>query len=429
MTEFQLERADEERYLVGLLLTVTARSLRDEALGRVAPEDFGSGVYGGIWAAARRLSVNEQPVTRRNLLAETRQEAGGSVVEQTLDGLDGFVPIAAEFPRVVAAVLSAGKRRRLVEALRHSIQRAMSAEDFGSAYAIAKDSLDKLADESDETADLVSIGAVIAGLEERFKNGVQEQAIESPWPDFNERAAGGFHRGRLHVIGARPGEGKSIAAHQSAAWAAGSGRPSLIFSMEMGAQEVGGRLLANGAKIEMGEISRLQLQGDSWRRYDEFADRSRNWPLWIIDRPNLTVDYIKSVCRTQKHRTGLDVVCIDYLQLLSLTGLHSREQQVSELARQFKNLSRELDCAVLLPSQLNRDTARRGKPSLADLRESGGIESHADLVVLLARQVYPEGHEGAGQYSNKIVLDIAKNRFGPTGSIELDWRGHYASIG
>lgn len=424
-----LDREAEERYLVGLLLPVTLRTMRDEALGRVDPADFGTGRYAGLWAAARRLRERDLPIDRRSLLAEARVEAGGSLADQVLDGLDGYLPPVVGFSAAVNGVAVAGKIRRLLNGLDRARQRAERAEDFGSAYSVVLDELERIADRDSEAPDLTPIAEVLADLDHQFKTGGGAQAIASPWLDFNDRAAGGFHRGRVHVIGGRPGEGKSIAGHQATAYAAEAGHPSVIFSMEMGRLEVGGRLLANGSRIDMGEIARGSLAGDSWDRMAEFVSRARDWPLWVVDRSNLTVDYIKSVCRTQKRRRGLDVVCVDYLQLLSMQGIQSREQQVSEIARQFKNLARELDCAVLLPCQLNRDSAKRGKPSLADLRESGGIEAHADLVVLLARQVFPEGHEAAGQYNGEIALDIAKNRFGPTGSMNLPWRGCYASIG
>lgn len=434
-----LAREDEERYLLGLLLPVTLHTLRERALDQVSPEHFGSGHYGGIWAAAQRLRANDRPINRRNLVAECGTEAGGSRVPQLLDQLVGYIPPQHEFARVVRDVVTAGKLRMLVGACVRAMQRAMTAEDFGQAYSVALEELERLA-EQDEGDDLVPIGRIVAELGERFKAGPGNRAIPSPWPDFNERGAGGFHRGRLYVIGARPGDGKSIAAHQAAAHAAECGQHAVIFSMEMGRHEVGDRLLANGSReldergklgpgIDLGEITAMRLSADSWRRYGEFADRTQGWPLWVVDRGGQTVESIKSTCRMMKRRRGLDMVCVDYLQLLSIESIKSREQQVSEIARQFKNLSRELECAVLLPSQLNRNSVHRGKPSLADLRESGGIEAHADVVVLLSRGVFPDDHGQAGLYDGTIDLDVAKNRFGPVGSINLPWRGCYASIG
>jgi replicative DNA helicase len=428
--EFPLERPTEERFLVGLLLPPALRTLRDEALQRVDPEHFGTMHYGGMWAAAQRLRANEQLIDRRSLLAEIRTEVGGQGVPQILDSLIGYTPTTHEYPNVIREVINAGKLRRLVETLGRAQQRAYTAEDPDAAYAVALEELERLADRREEAGGVTHLSAIMDGLAEDFRNGLGDKAIPSPWPDFNERAAGGFHRGRLHVIGARPGEGKSIAGHQAALYAAAHGRSAVIFSMEMSNAEVGGRMLANDSRVEMNEVAKLQLSEDSWRRYNEFTERSRDMPLWVIDRSNMTVELISSIARTHKRRHGLDVMCVDYLQLMGMKGVQSREQAVSEIARRLKNLARELDCAVLLPSQLNRETARRGKPSLADLRESGGIEAHADLVLLLARQRFPENHDTApGKYNGRIVLDIAKNRFGQTGDIELDWRGHYATIG
>jgi replicative DNA helicase len=424
-----LNALDEEQYLVSLLLPVTTRTLRDSALDMIDPDDFGSGQFGGLWAAARLLRSRDKPINRRTLLAAAHEVSGGHAAEMILDRLDGSVPMPADFPHAVDVVKRYGQLRRLLVVAERIKQRVLSAEDFGGAYGAALDELNKLA-EDDEGDDFVSIGEVVAGLEQRFKTGNTASVIPTPWAELNDKTAGGLHRGRLIVIGARPGDGKSIGAHQIAAFAAEHGHPAVIFSLEMSNAEVGGRVLASGGKIDMGEIARSRLDSDdSWRRYHEFRERAQAMQLRVCDRPGLTIDYIKSACRSQKRRAGLDVIAVDYLQLLGLRGIQSREQQVSEIAREFKNLARELDCVVVLPSQLNRDTVRRGRPSIADLRESGGIESHADLVVLLARQHFPDGHEFAGQPNGMVALDIAKNRFGPTAAIELPWRGCYASIG
>lgn len=436
--ENPLDREDDERYLVALLCRVTLRSLRDDALARVNPDDFGTGALGGIWEAAQRLRAADRTIDRRALITAAGIEAGprpGNIqaretyVAHILDELDSRAPVPSEYPRILSSVLTTGKLRRLVESLNRAIQRACSAEDFGSAYSAALSELEALAERDAETDGVTSIGDIVAGLAEPFKHGPGDTVIPSPWPDFNDKAAGGLHRGRLLVIGARPGEGKSIAGHQAALHAAGLGHPALVFSMEMGNAEVGGRMLASDTRIDMDEIGRLQLSQDSWRRYHEFAERARDLPLWVVDQSNMTVERIASIARTHKRRHGLDVVCVDYLQLMGMRGAASREQAVSEVARQLKNLARELDCCVLLPSQLNRETAKRGKPSLADLRESGGIEAHADLVLLLARQKFPDNHDASGQYNGRILLDIAKNRFGSTGELDLPWRGCYASIG
>lgn len=418
----ELDRETEERYLVSLLIPYTRRTLRDQALATVDAEDFGSGAYGGIWAAARRLRSRELPIDRRNLLAEVKVEAGGDRAERLLDSLE--MPDPADFPQAVREVTTTGKRRRLVESLDRARQRAMSAEDYGDAVTVIEEEIAAAQDRDGEAQGVAMFGDAVDRLEQRLKSGAQEEVVTTPWPEINEMLSGGFHRGRLHVIGARPGEGKSIMAHQLAANAAAHGHPAMVFSLEMSESEVAGRLVSGGGKIELGEITRTELSDDSWQSFHEFQSRSKTWPLWIDDRPNLTVERIISTCREHKRRHGLDLLCVDYLQLLSMSDRSNREQQVNEIARRFKNLSRELDCAVVLPSQLNRDTAKRGKPSMSDLRESGGIESHADMVVLLARQYLEDGTP-----NGEIKADVAKNRFGRTGVVDLSWRAHYAMIG
>lgn len=418
----ELDREAEERYLVSLLLPYTRRTLRDQALAAVDAEDFGSGAYGGIWAAALRLRGKELPIDRRNLLAEVHAEAGGDRAERLLESLD--LPDPAEYAHVVREVTATGKRRRLVMALQTAQQRAMAAEDYGDAVTVIEEEIAKAQERDSDSNGIVMFGDAVDRLEQRLKSGVQEEVIPSPWVELNDMLSGGFHKGRLHVIGARPGEGKSIMAHQLAASAASANHPAMVFSLEMSESEVAGRLVAGGGRIELNEITRTELSEESWRGFHAFAAKARTWPLWIDDRANLTVERIISTCREQKRRYGLDLLCVDYLQLLSLTDRVNREQQVNEIARRFKNLSRELDCAVVLPSQLNRDTAKRGKPSMADLRESGGIEAHADAVILLARQYLEDGTP-----NGEIKADLAKNRFGRTGVVDLSWRAHYAMIG
>jgi replicative DNA helicase len=430
--EFPLDRPDEERYLIGLLLPVTLRTLRDDALRRVDPASFGNAHLAGLWAAAQRLRAREEQINRRSLLAEVRTVVHGAAYPQLLDGLDGYVPVTYEYPTVVTEVIAAGKLRRVVETLDRARQRAYSAEDADTSVAVAVEELTRLAEVTEESGGLVHIGTVLAKLDQDYRNGpdLAEQPIPSPWPEFDEITAGGLHRGRLVVIGARPGDGKSVGAHQIAVHAANQDYSAVVFSLEMSTDEVGGRIAANDAEIEMGEIAAKRLTEDSLRKHAKLVSRAPQLPLWVCDRANLTVDLIASMARAHKRRHGLDVLAVDYLQLMSLKGVQNREQVVSEIARRFKNLARELDCAVVLPSQLNRESVKRGgEPSLADLRESGGIEAHADLVVLLHRPRHPADHPYAGKPTGQIVLGVEKNRFGPCKKITLDWRGHFAKIG
>lgn len=423
--ELDLNPADEERYLVSLLLPVTTRLLRDDALRAVDPADFCSGHYGGIWEAARRLQDEDRRIDLRSLLAECD---GKDSVARILDRVSGSVPTAADFPHAVATVRRAGQLRRLVEAAERIKQRAMVAEDFAQACGWAQDELEKVASQQTEIADVRQIGGLLDEFMDSMRDGPRYSIIPTPWSEVNDQIAGGLHGGRMYIVGGRPGDGKSLAAVNLAAFAAKQGHPALVFSVEMGAMEVTGRVVANGAKIELSEIARYELSADSWSSASEYVARARDDPLFVNDKAGINVGYIKSVCRSQKRKTGLDVVVVDYLQLLSSDKSQPREQQVALISRSLKELSRELDAAVVVPAQLNRESAKRGKPMLADLRESGGIEADADVVMLLARLVHEDG-DRKGEYTGTISIDIAKNRHGRTGAIELPWRGHYATIG
>lgn len=437
MTE-ELNPEAEEIYLVSLLLPVTTRLLREEALRKVAPEDFWSPFFGALWRAAQRLADNDSPVTRRALLAlatepvrpDVQAPISPGALARTLDGLPTAIPPAAEFPDAVAQVRRCAQLRRLVQLAERVRQKALVAEDYAQAAGWAADEFAAL-EAGDQTPDAEV--ATFANLLERFvvlqDSNEQMRRFATPWPEVNDELAGGLFGGRFYVIGARPGDGKSLAAHQIAEFAAACGHPSLVFSVEMGADEVTGRVVSAGAQVEIRDINRRELDSYSWQKVFEYIDRAKGYPLFVVDKSDLSMAYIKSVCRNQKRRTGLDVIVIDYLQLLTPERGMPREQQVALISRQLKVLSRELDAAVVVPAQLNRETVRRGKPVIADLRESGAIEADADVVMLLARQLFPPEHDLAGQYNGTISIDIAKNRHGKTGSIELPWRAHYSTIG
>lgn len=419
-----LNPEDEEIYLASLLFPVTARLLLTEALTLIAPNDFWDPHIASLWAAARNLHFADRPVTKRAVLAA----ASGPAVNRIVERLPDAPPPAADFPNAVATVRRCGQMRALLAATDRIRQRALVAEDFAQALGWANEELAKLDEQDANDPEVRDMASLLTEFVAEQKSPTPRRMFPTPWREVNDELVGLFG-GRMYVIGARPGDGKSIAAHQIGEYAASLGHPAIVFSAEMGAGEVTGRVVSAGAQVEIRDINRRELDRDAWRRIDEYADRAKSFPLFVVDKSDLSIPYIRSVCRNQKRRTGLDVIVIDYLQLLTAERGQNREQQVAHLSRQLKILARELDAAVVVPAQLNRETVRRGKPSIADLRESGGIEADADVVMLLSRQLFPEGHQLAGKYNGMLTMDIAKNRHGKQGSVELPWRAHYSTIG
>ncbi|MEV6908001.1 DnaB-like helicase C-terminal domain-containing protein [Amycolatopsis sp. NPDC051071] len=419
----RLEPHAEEGYLVSLLLTLTTRHLRDEALAQVAPEDFANVAYGGLWGTAQRLQAEGKTINARSLAAAA--DTHGENAQRTLARFVGIVPDPADYPHSIAEVRRCSGLRKVVQATERINQRVMSAVDGSEALASAHDELAKLDNGTGKQArHSETFRDLLTRLDTELRNPEDFRIIPLPWPELNDRVSGGLHAGRMYVIGARPGEGKSIAAHQAAEHAASLRHPALVFSVEMGGVEVAGRIVANGASIEMSEISRRDLSTSSWRQFEEYRARAQDYPLVINDRPDLTLGYITATCRAVKRQTGLDVVVIDYLQLLKSERNLPREQQVAHVSRSLKQLSRELDCAVVVPAQLNRNSVARGKAMLSDLRESGGIEADADVVMLLAREVTERGEP-----TGYLNINLAKNRHGRVGDIDLQWRPHYSRIG
>jgi replicative DNA helicase len=224
----------------------------------------------------------------------------------------------------------------------------------------------------------------------------------------------GFKPGELVVLGARPSMGKTALALGISARAAVDGGSVLLFSLEMSTQQLCQRLLSMLSGVNLARIVTGRVGSSDVTEITEAANVAHKLRLFVCE----DTDYIEATCRQVKHRHGLDLVVIDYLQLMSCRA-ESREQQIATLSRSLKQLARRLGCPVLVLSQLNRAVEARTckRPQLSDLRESGAIEQDADQVMLLWRPAYYDDAEDP----TEAELILAKNRNGPTGSVELTW--------
>ncbi|WP_448222434.1 DnaB-like helicase C-terminal domain-containing protein [Gordonia iterans] len=215
----------------------------------------------------------------------------------------------------------------------------------------------------------------------------------------------------------------SIAGVNLATYAAQQLHPSLIFSVEMGKLEVTSRVIAGAAAANYGQMTRRDLDDYNWHRIQGWREENPEIPLGLVDRSDIGVEYVSAVCRARKRSHGLDVVFVDYLQLLRPGGgKESRERQIAEMSRALKVLANDLDVAVVIACQLNRNSANEKRPpTLADLRESGSIEQDADVVLLMHHH-----YQDDGEHSGDVDVVVAKNRTGPLASVRLGWRPHHA---
>jgi len=213
-----------------------------------------------------------------------------------------------------------------------------------------------------------------------------------------------------------------------------AGHSVLVFSMEMSKEQLGQRMLAMSARVDMEHIKNGTIEDDEWYSIDEAQEKFEDVNLNIDDTAQISILEMKNKCRRLKEKSGLDLVIIDYLQLMSLgySG-DNRTNEISAITRSIKILAKELDVCVILLSQLSRASEQRKdhRPMLSDLRESGSIEQDADIVVFLKRDdYYQNDDEEADTLSgNNCEVIIAKHRSGPTGSVRLAWIARYTKFG
>ena len=237
----------------------------------------------------------------------------------------------------------------------------------------------------------------------------------------------GLHPGQMIVIAARPAVGKSTFALDFARSAAiNHNLATVIFSLEMGRNEIAMRLLSAEATIGLQDLRKGTIKDEQWSKIATTMGRMNDAPLFIDDSPNMSLMEIRAKCRRLKQQHDLKLVILDYLQLMSSgKNVESRQQEVSEFSRALKLLAKELQVPVIALSQLNRGSEQRQdkRPMVSDLRESGSIEQDADMVILLHREdVYDKESPRAGEAD----IIIAKHRNGPTKDIVVAFQGHYS---
>ncbi|MFM1803837.1 MAG: Replicative helicase [Planctomycetota bacterium] len=246
----------------------------------------------------------------------------------------------------------------------------------------------------------------------------------------------GLQKGEMLILAARPSMGKTALALNLLQQIAQGGVSSVMFSLEMGKQQLIQRMLCALGGIDAQRLRKHMLGSDDYRRLMAACGEISKLPIFIDDTPGLSLLAMRSKARRLKERYGIGFVAIDYLQLMSSgSRVESRQLEVSEISRGIKAMARELDVPVLCLSQLNRAAEQREghRPRMSDLRESGSIEQDADVVMMLHREDYY--HRGdpnwADENPDKVgtaELILAKQRNGPTGIVDLVWDGSTTSF-
>lgn len=416
---------DSEKALLGSIMLRPDLVL--EIVGTVMPDAFYSERHRLIYQAMLELAEKHTPI---DLLSMANRLTEKGIIEEVggrsyLAEMVGGVPSAANIEYYATVVASKHLLRRLIDA----------AERVSTLGYNEERDVDELLDEAQQTIYNVSnaqrsqkyvelrhaLGEAWNRLDMLHKTKGELRGVPTGFKRLDSVLAG-LQKSDLIILAARPSVGKTTLALDIARQSAIRHNSSVaIFSLEMSSQQLVDRMLAAEAQVNAWKLRTGGLTAEEeFSRIRDALDTLAKAPIFINDEPGISAMKMRSVARRLKAEKGLNLIVVDYLQLMMPTHTRSSDslvQQVTEISRSLKHLARELDVPVLALSQLSRDVEKRGgKPRLSDLRDSGSIEQDADVVMFIHR---PDRYTEGSDRANIAEIHIEKHRNGPTGMVEL----------
>ncbi len=401
----------------------------------VQVEDFYNRQYGILYEAMLELNNERKQVDIITLMDRIKEkDVPEDIVNlEYMRDIIAAVPTSANIRYYAGIVAEKATLRRLIRVAGEIENNCYDGKE--NIEYILDDTEKKVFDlvqrrntEDFEPIDKAVIHAVEA-IEAAFRAGGSITGIPTGFIDLDYMTSG-LHGSELILIAARPAMGKTAFVLNIAQHMAFKQKKSVaIFSLEMGKEQLINRLFALEGNIEAGHLRNGQLDDSEWDKLAEAANVIGDSKLIIDDTPGITVQSLRSKCRKYKLEKGLDIIIIDYLQLMTGSGkIESRQQEISEISRSLKLLARELNIPVIALSQLSRAVESRPdkRPMMSDLRESGAIEQDADIVMFIYRDDY---YNKDTDKKNISEIIIGKQRSGPVGTVELVWMPEYTKFG
>ena len=418
---------DAERSVLGsMLLAHEAVLLAQELLDA---EDFYDPAHKEIFAAMCHLANQSRRidlVTVDEELSRRGRLEGVGGLNYLLD-LSRFVPSAANVAAYVRIVDEKSTLRRLIAASGQITQMSYTGDRETTDILAASEKLIYDISMRKGGEMLQPIQPILIRTYEQIdrlvKNKGRIEGVPTGYRELDDLLTG-MHPGELLLIAARPSMGKTSFGMNIVANAAIRGKcKAAVFSLEMPAEQLAMRMMCTEARVDMQNVRRGALSDDEWLRLCDAMGTIGQSSIHVDATSGITVPEIRSKARRLQMESGLDLIMIDYLQLMSGAGkFGSRQEEVSSISRMLKGLAQELRVPVIALSQLSRATANRSdhKPILSDIRDSGAIEQDADVVMFIHREDY---YDKETEKKNIAEIIIAKQRNGSLGTVQLGWRG------
>ncbi len=428
---------DAEQAVLGSMFL--SKNALEKSLEQVSSYHFYLEAHAKIFDTIKYLAEKGTPIDITTVTAELdkRKILGSVGGVENLTEIINSVPTAANVDYYLKIIEEQFLRRSLIETATKIVGDGFSStENIGDILDEAEKGVQDVVKYRMGT-EFRTIQDVLfkaqADLEELSKQKGEITGIPSGFYDL-DRITKGFHNNELIILAARPAMGKTaFALNLAVNMAINAKKTVALFTMEMGAEQLINRMLASVGQIELSKLATGKLEHSDWKRVNEAISRLADTKIFIDDTPGMTVSEIRAKCRRLANSSdGLDVVIIDYLQLISGSAKYAgqRQQEVSEISRSLKTMSMELGVPVIALAQLSRSVEGREekRPLLSDLRESGSIEQDADIVSFLYRDDYYNKEAAIDENTSKSEFIIAKHRNGPTATVNLVFKRNTSSF-
>ena len=442
---------EAEQAVLGCMLISTEdvdleENAKNTILNELKASDFYRAGHQDIFTATFNLYQKNLPIDFVTLLQEldemgSMEKVGGI---SYVTSLTTAIPSAANYMHYMEIVKKTSLLRQLISSSQKIMDCAFTGDAEGNALALAEREIYALAEKEDRSSVVdmrEALKRAVEIMDEKQKNPTEQNTVPIPFSKLNE-ILGGFHPSDLVLIAARPAQGKTslgmnlishAALDKSRRTLAGKPDPfkCAVFSLEMSAEQIATRLICSVAKVSMQHVKQGKRSVQENNRLVEAEKMLQEAEIFIDDNALTTPIEILSKCRRLKREHGLDLVMVDYLQLMSSgKRVESRQQEVADITRTMKIAAKELNVPILLLSQMSRDIEKRQdkKPQMSDLRESGAIEQDADIIIFLHRDKDPNDMSATEDERTKCDLIVAKHRNGSTGTVTVRWHGEYTTF-